>query len=105
MGVAIITGPAGLIGSEATAFFVKRGLDVVGIDNDKRSRFFGAEAATAWSHRRLKAELDSSYRHTDFDIRNTERVNHLFADCGKSVALVIHTATQPSVTGLRRTPW
>ena len=95
MSIAIITGSGGLIGSEATSFFAKLGLDVVGIDNDMRSRFFGAEASTAWNQKRLKTEL-SSYRHFDFDIRNADQVNQLFADYGGRVALVIHTAAQPS---------
>ena len=44
MSVAIITGSAGLIGSEATRHFAEQGLDVVGIDNDMRKHFFGEEA-------------------------------------------------------------
>ena len=96
MSIALITGSAGLIGSEATSFFAKLGLDVVGIDNDMRSHFFGAEASTAWNQQRLKSELGSTYRHSDFDIRDTDRINRLFAHLGKDVSLVIHTAAQPS---------
>jgi len=33
MGVAIITGSAGLIGAEAARFFADKGLEIVGIDN------------------------------------------------------------------------
>src|SRR6202012_1555993 len=96
MSVAIITGSAGLIGSEAATFFAGHGLDVVGIDNDMRSQFFGAEASTAWNQQRLKSELGKTYRHSDFDIRDTDRINKLFADLGSDIALVIHTAAQPS---------
>ena len=47
MNIAIITGAAGLIGSEAAAFF-SPGFDlVVGIDNDSRADYFGAGASTA----------------------------------------------------------
>ncbi|MEO8494726.1 MAG: NAD-dependent epimerase/dehydratase family protein, partial [Planctomycetota bacterium] len=53
MSVAVITGSAGLIGSEAVRHFANAGLDVVGIDNDMRSRFFGEEASTAWQRRQL----------------------------------------------------
>ena len=49
MSVAVITGSAGLIGSEASAFFAGMGLDVVGIDNDMRKTFFGEEASTSWN--------------------------------------------------------
>ena len=48
MSVAVITGSAGLIGSEAVRHFAGQGLDVIGIDNDMRSRFFGEEASTTW---------------------------------------------------------
>jgi CDP-paratose 2-epimerase len=46
MSVAIITGSAGLIGSEAVKFFDNLGMQVVGIDNDMRKFFFGEEAST-----------------------------------------------------------
>ena len=44
MSVAVVTGAAGLIGSEAVRHFASLGLDVVGIDNDMRKEFFGEEA-------------------------------------------------------------
>ena len=57
MSVVIVTGSAGLIGSESVRFFGKVGMDVVGIDNDMRQDFFGPEASTAWCRDRLKAEV------------------------------------------------
>jgi len=42
----IVTGSAGLIGSESARHFAAEGYRVVGIDNDMRSRFFGPEAST-----------------------------------------------------------
>jgi CDP-paratose 2-epimerase len=42
----IVTGSAGLIGSETVRRFAKEGARVVGIDNDMRARFFGKEAST-----------------------------------------------------------
>jgi CDP-paratose 2-epimerase len=44
MGTVIVTGSAGLIGSETVKRFAKEGTRVVGIDNDMRARFFGPEA-------------------------------------------------------------
>ncbi len=41
MSIAIVTGSAGLIGSETCKRFHAEGFDVVGIDNDMRARFFG----------------------------------------------------------------
>ena len=52
MSVAIITGAGGLIGAEAAKFFNRKGLVVVGIDNDMRAKFFGPDASTRWSWER-----------------------------------------------------
>ena len=49
MSVAVVTGSCGLIGSEAALHFGSLGLDVVGIDNDMRRVFFGADGSTAWN--------------------------------------------------------
>ena len=46
MATALVTGSAGLIGSEMVRALLPRGHGVVGIDNDMRGRFFGAEAST-----------------------------------------------------------
>ena len=54
LSVAVITGSTGLIGSEAASHFGALGMDVVGIDNDMRRVFFGAEASTAWNRARLE---------------------------------------------------
>ncbi len=37
----LVTGSAGLIGSEACIFFGERGFKVYGIDNNERAVFFG----------------------------------------------------------------
>ena len=42
----LITGSAGLIGSECSEFFVKKGFKVLGLDNDSRKKFFGASGST-----------------------------------------------------------
>jgi CDP-paratose 2-epimerase len=104
MSIAVITGSAGLIGSEASSFFSKLGLEVVGIDNDMRSHFFGAEASNVHNQQRLKSELGSTYQHSNFDIRDTHRINQLFSDLGKNISLVIHTAAQPSHDWAARDP-
>jgi CDP-paratose 2-epimerase len=96
MSVAIITGSAGLIGSEAARHFAGLGMDVVGIDNDMRRRFFGDEASTAWQRRRLKHELAGRYRHISADIRDARAMKRVLRSFGRHVSLVIHTAAQPS---------
>src|SRR5688572_12186269 len=57
MAVAIITGAAGLIGSQAARFFHDKGFSVVGIDNDLRSYFFGPDASTLWNRQDLEHTL------------------------------------------------
>ncbi|MEP6988558.1 MAG: NAD-dependent epimerase/dehydratase family protein, partial [Chloroflexota bacterium] len=44
MAIVVVTGSAGLIGSETVKRFHAEGFDVVGIDNDMRAYFFGNEA-------------------------------------------------------------
>lgn len=95
MSIAIITGSAGLIGSEAVRHFADTGLKVVGIDNDMRRVFFGAEASTRWNLERLKKEVEG-YEHLDIDIRDQAAITALFARFGKDITLIIHTAAQPS---------
>ena len=104
MSIAVITGSAGLIGSEAARFFADLGMDVVGIDNDMRKVFFGDEASTAWNRLRLEQDLDR-YTHHDVDIRDYAAIERLFARHGKAVSLVIHTAAQPSHDWAARDPF
>jgi CDP-paratose 2-epimerase len=95
MNVALVTGSAGLIGAESVRFFAGKGYQVVGIDNDLRKSFFGEEASTRWSRERLEATLPN-YRHHNIDIRNQIGVEHIFAEYGSDLKVVIHTAAQPS---------
>jgi CDP-paratose 2-epimerase len=94
--VVIVTGSAGLIGSEASAHFARQGRLVVGIDSNMRQQFFGAEASTEWNRLFLERTLGKSYRHVNLDIRDTEGVDRLFAEYAGAIGLVIHTAAQPS---------
>ena len=91
-----MTGSAGLVGSEASRHFAKLGLEVVGIDNDMRSRFFGPDASSDWQRNQLESELGSAYQHHSIDIRDREMISKLFESFGKSISVVIHTAAQPS---------
>ena len=104
MSVALITGSAGLIGSEAAQFFGGRGFDVVGIDNDMRQVFFGAEASTEWNRQRLSRVLGKRYRHHDVDIRDEAAIGTIFRQHGSSIDLIIHTAAQPSHDWAARDP-
>ncbi len=68
MSVAIVTGSAGLIGFETVGFFCNLGVEVVGIDNDMRQVFFGAEASTAWNQQNLVRNYPNNYTHFNIDI-------------------------------------
>jgi CDP-paratose 2-epimerase len=96
MSIVLITGAAGLVGSETADFYCGLGFDVVGLDNDMRRVFFGKDASTAWNRRELSRRHPKRYRHVDADIRDRGAVDRLFKKYGKKIALVVHTAAQPS---------
>jgi CDP-paratose 2-epimerase len=95
MKVAIVTGAAGLIGSEAVRHFSKEMDLVVGIDNNMRAYFFGDEASTAWNEKQLETTV-ANYKHYSADIRDFAALERIFKEYGKDIALVVHTAAQPS---------
>jgi CDP-paratose 2-epimerase len=101
--VVIITGAAGLIGSEAATHFAGQGLEVVGIDNDMRRHFFGDDASIRPSQARLEATLPR-YRHHNVDIRDQAAIGAIFERYGREIVLVIHTAAQPSHDWAARDP-
>jgi CDP-paratose 2-epimerase len=94
MPTAIVTGSAGLIGSETVKALCARGVRVLGIDNDMRRVFFGDEASTSPTRDELLAL--PLYSHHSIDTRSDEAVGQLFAEHGKEISLVVHTAAQPS---------
>ena len=95
MSVAIITGSAGLVGSEAVAYFASLGMEVVGIDNGMRAEFFGQDASTKWVRDQLTRDIPT-YVHNEVDIRDAGSIEHIFKQYGNDIALIIHTAAQPS---------
>lgn len=95
MRTVIITGSAGLVGTEASKFLAKKGFRVIGIDNDMRKYFFGEEASTVKQKEQLEKEL-VYYHHYNTDIRCNLRIDKIFSKYGSDVELIIHTAAQPS---------
>jgi CDP-paratose 2-epimerase len=75
----LITGSSGLVGSEAMSFFKEKGWEVVGVDNNMRSKLFGV----------AKESLNS-----EVDIRDEEAVNNIFKE--HTFDAILHTAAQPS---------
>lgn len=89
----LITGSAGLIGSESVKFFIEKGFEIIGIDNNMRQYFFGEEASTDWS-RKLLEDNYKNYKHYNIDIRDNKKIEEIFKT--HKFDLIIHTAAQPS---------
>jgi CDP-paratose 2-epimerase len=101
--VALVTGSAGLVGSACARRFAAEGLEIHGIDNDMRRVFFGDDASTQWSRRRLERELPS-YVHHEVDVRDRDALRRLFERLAGGISLVIHAAAQPSHDWAAREP-
>ena len=95
MKIAIITGSAGLIGSQACDFFSEKGYKIIGIDNDMRAYFFGEGSSTKDSLESLKSKIND-YEHYNIDIRDYQKLNEVFSKYSNDIDIVIHTAAQPS---------
>lgn len=95
MNIALITGSAGLIGSESVAFFSKKFDLVIGVDNDYRKILFGDDASTKWNKEELEKNI-SNYKHYNVDIRDYENLSLIFQKYGNDIKLIVHTAAQPS---------
>lgn len=76
----LVTGSTGLVGSEAVKYFTEKGWEVIGIDNNGRSHFFGTPTKTP---------------STLADIRDYDGLVTGFMQYGPFDA-VIHAAAQPS---------
>src|SRR5947209_13465179 len=99
----IVTGSAGLIGSETVKRFSSDSARVIGIDNDMRAEFFGAEASTKRTRDDLIANV-RNYQHHNIDIRDAKAVSDLFRENSGKIDAVVHTASQPSHDWAARDP-
>ena len=102
-GAILVSGSAGLIGSETVRRFAGQGLRVIGIDNDLRKVFFGEEASTRKTRDTLLASV-SEYAHHEIDIRDAGAVNEIFKQHGRNLTAIVHTAAQPSHDWAARDP-
>jgi CDP-paratose 2-epimerase len=99
----IVTGSAGLIGSETVKRFAREGFRILGLDNDMRKQFFGAEASTRKTRDELVANV-RDYEHHEIDIRDAPAVTELFRHNARTIAAVVHAASQPSHDWAARDP-
>ena len=77
MSVILITGSAGLVGSEASKFFCEKGFEVWGIDNNLRNFFFGKDGDTTQVKNFLVKNYNK-YKHFNVDIRNFNDLKKIF---------------------------
>src|SRR5262249_38310257 len=83
--------------------FARDGARVIGIDNDMRAEFFGAEASTKKTRDDLVANV-RAYEHHDIDIRDAAAVMDLFKQHARAIEPIEHTASQPEPEWAARDP-
>jgi len=105
MNIVLVTGSAGLIGSETVRYFIQKGFKVIGIDNNMRKTFFGKNASTEWNRDRLIQEFRETYIHHNVDIRDHELVAQIFKTYQQDIKLIVHTAAQPSHDWAAKEPY
>jgi CDP-paratose 2-epimerase len=97
----LVTGSSGLIGSEAVEHFDRQGHRVIGVDNNMRQVFFGAQGDTTWNLNRLKRSTQN-FQHASLDIRDRNALDELFKS--NRFDLIVHCAAQPSHDKARDIP-
>ena len=104
MSVVLITGSCGLVGSESVEFFISKGFDVIGIDNNSRLEFFGKDGDISWIRNNLIKSY-KNYKHKNTDIRNYSALEKIFQKYKNSIKLIIHSAAQPSHDWAKKRPF
>ena len=104
MKIALITGSCGLVGSESSSFFSKKGFKILGIDNNTRKFFFGKDGDISWVKKKLKKNLNN-YNHSNIDIRNYLSLKKIFLKYKKNIKVIIHAAAQPSHDWAKNQPF
>ena len=97
----LVTGSSGLVGSEAVEHFDRQGYRVIGVDNNMRQVFFGAQGDTTWNLNRLKRST-KNFQHASLDIRDRTALEELFKS--NRFDLIVHCAAQPSHDKARDIP-
>ena len=104
MKIALITGSCGLVGSESSIFFAKKGFKIIGIDNNLRKFFFGKDGDINWVKKKLKKNI-KNYSHFNTDIRNFKNLKKIFKRYKKNIKVIIHAAAQPSHDWAKNKPF
>ena len=88
----LVTGAGGLIGSESVKFYLNKGAEVIGIDNNMRKYFFGDDGDISQNLNSLKNKNFKNYK---LDARNRDRVENFFKKKGP-FNILINTLAQCS---------
>ena len=104
MKIALITGSCGLVGSESSIFFSKKGFKIIGIDNNYRRTFFGKDGDINWVKNKLRKNL-KNYTHSNIDIRNFKNLKKIFLKYKQNIKVIIHAAAQPSHDWAKNKPF
>ena len=89
----LVTGAGGLIGSEVVLFFIQKGMEVIGIDNNMRQVFFGEKGDTTWNISKLEKE-HANFTNYNIDIRDRNTIAKFILEIQPDA--IVHTAAQPS---------
>jgi CDP-paratose 2-epimerase len=90
----IVTGSMGLIGSEVSEYFLDKGWEVHGIDNNQRSIFFGLQGDNSFNKDRLVKYGEKYKLYTAIDIRDRQAILDIIPQIKPDA--IVHTAAQPS---------
>lgn len=90
----IVTGSMGLIGSEVSEYFLEKGWQVYGIDNNQRAIFFGLQGDNSSNKDRLAKYGDRYVLFTNIDIRDRQSILDIIPKLKPDA--IVHTAAQPS---------
>ena len=88
----LVTGTGGLIGNSVSSFFLKKKLNVIGIDNNQRKRFFGKNGNIEKNITQLKK--NKKFKHKFINILDKKKLENIFKK--NKFSLIVHAAAQPS---------
>lgn len=95
----LITGVGGLVGSAAAEHFHRKGLSIIGVDNDLRGTLLGdPQGSTRWNVQRLSKVL-RNFSHHELDVRDKDGMEKLVRQIGPGLKGIVHCAAQTAHEG------
>lgn len=87
MSLALITGSSGLVGSETSKFFIDKGFEVIGIDNNERKILFGNDGDTTKIKNTLKK--NKLYKHYNINVTKYSLLEKIFKKYKKKLGISV----------------